>query len=89
MPSYTATVQLSGGTLSVTRPHPSADDVDAVIDDLIYTVRDADNGITSLGITIVTGDDRTPPEDLTENLTTPAPEPESPGPRSATGPLPS
>jgi hypothetical protein len=60
MPSYTATVQLTNGTLSVTRPHPSAEAADDLIDNAIYTVRDGDSPVTSVGITIVTDETPTP-----------------------------
>jgi hypothetical protein len=56
MATYSATIQLSNGTLTVTRPHPSVEDVDDVIDSLLYNVRDEDNTITSIGITVVTLD---------------------------------
>jgi hypothetical protein len=54
MPTYSATIQLSNGTLSVTRPHPSDEAADDLIDSAIYAVRDGDNPVTSIGITIVT-----------------------------------
>lgn len=56
MATYSATVQLSNGTLTVTRPHPSTDAVDELIDTLIYQVRDGESPVTSIGITIVTDD---------------------------------
>jgi hypothetical protein len=56
MPAYSATIQLSNGTLTVTRPHPSVEDVDDVLDSLLYTVRDPDSAVTSIGITVVTDD---------------------------------
>jgi hypothetical protein len=42
MPTYTATIQLSNGTLSVTRPHPSDEAADDLIDTAIHTVDDTD-----------------------------------------------
>jgi hypothetical protein len=54
MPTYTATIQLSNGTLSVTRPHPSDEAADDLIDTAIHTVRDPDSPVTSVGITVVT-----------------------------------
>jgi hypothetical protein len=56
MATYSATIQLSNGTLTVTRPHPSDEAVDEVVDSLLYTVRDAASPVTSIGITIVTDD---------------------------------
>jgi hypothetical protein len=61
MATYSATIQLSGGTLTVTRPHPSVEAVDDLVDSLLYNVRDDDNPVTSVGITIVT--DETAPAD--------------------------
>jgi hypothetical protein len=54
MATYSATIQLSAGTLTVTRPHPSADAVDELVDSLLYAVRDEESPVSSIGITIVT-----------------------------------
>lgn len=73
MSSYSATAQLSNGTLSVTRPMDAPDAVDEVIDSLIWAVRSPDSSVTSVGVTVVTTDDNLPP----------APEP-TPDPAAAT-----
>jgi hypothetical protein len=57
--SFSATIQLNNGTLTVARPYPSDEKVDELIDTLVYQVRDGDSGITGIGITITTAD--TPP----------------------------
>jgi hypothetical protein len=82
VPTYQATAQISNGTLSVTRPHPSTDAVDDVIDSLVWTVRDADSPVTSVGVTIVTSDtgSATPPPAAQEPI--PGTE-DSPGPDPA------
>lgn len=87
MPTYTATIQLSNGTLSVVRPHPSAEDADDLIDSAIYAVRDTDTTVTSVGITVVTGENPTPAlPPLTEPLTEPDDEDStSPASPSSTG----
>jgi hypothetical protein len=61
MATYSATIQLSNGTLTVTRPHPSVEAVDEVVDALVWNVRDAENPVTSVGITVVTDDTATAP----------------------------
>lgn len=72
MATYSATVQLSNGTLTVTRPHPSTDDVDGLVDSLIYSVRDPETTITSAGVTIVTEEDAAAPAPDPAQLTTDA-----------------
>lgn len=69
MATYSATIQLSNGTLTVTRPHPSEDAVDSVIDGLVYSVRDEDDPVTSVGVTIVTEDTATAPAPDAAQLT--------------------
>jgi hypothetical protein len=56
MASFSATLSLSNGTLAITQPHPSPEAVADLIDSIRYAVLDGDNGITSVGITIVTDD---------------------------------
>jgi hypothetical protein len=81
MPSYSATIQLTNGTLSVVRPHPSDEAADDLIDTALYAVRDGDSPVTSVGITIVT--------DGTPTLAVPPPaDPDADdAPRAALGPL--
>lgn len=84
MATYSATIQLSNGTLTVTRPHPSDDDVDELVDALLYNVRDEDNRVTSIGVTIVTDDTATTPEpptvDTGQHSITDDPDPLAPSP---------
>lgn len=54
MATYSATIQLSNGTLTLTRPHPSVEAVDEMVDSLLYAVRDEASPVSSVGITIVT-----------------------------------
>lgn len=56
MSSYSASIQLSNGTLAVTRPYPAPKAVDDVVDNLSYTMREEGSAITSIGITVVVDD---------------------------------
>lgn len=60
MSTYSATVQLANGTLTVGRPYPAPQAVDSLVDQLVYALRDAeDTSITSIGVTIVTDETAT------------------------------
>jgi hypothetical protein len=84
MPTSSATIHLSNGTLSVTRPHPSDEAADDLIDSAVYAVRDPDSPVTSIGITIVT--DGTPPA-LPADAAPPLPDPLPDDDDTPTGPV--
>lgn len=59
MSTYSASISVSNGNLSVTRPLDGGAAVDSVVDDLIYAVRNSD-GLSGVGVTITTTDTASP-----------------------------
>lgn len=56
MSSYSASVSISNGNMTVTRPYPGQEDVDQLVDSIAYAVGDTDNTITGVSVSIVTSD---------------------------------
>jgi hypothetical protein len=90
--NYSASVSLSSGQLSVTRPSPAPQAVDDLIDNVVYTVRDPGSTVRGVGLTIAL-DEATGTMSVSADQTTidqpqaePAPEPDSGG--TVSGPLP-
>lgn len=88
--NYSASVSLSSGQLSVTRPSPAPPAVDDLIDTVVYTVRDTGSTVRGVGLTIALDDQGVSADQTTIDQPQAGPQPDTtPAPADGTvsGPL--